>query len=197
MSRILRLKSSNRQTGFSLIELAIVLAVVAILASVAIPSYQLYIRRGYLSEAKTTMALIQSSLQAYYDADNDCFTSAPAHPASVPKGTPVAWDPAPAAWGPGRLNLKPDRFVRFQYEVLASNTFDPAKACGAPVDRTTLGSLGCVSASDISTKILDPKLFPKDWYIIVARGDLDSDGQTSTLLQTMRNTNMITCDELE
>lgn len=38
--------------GFTLIELLITIAVVAILAAIAVPSYQMYMRRSYFTEVK-------------------------------------------------------------------------------------------------------------------------------------------------
>jgi type IV pilus assembly protein PilE len=45
----------KHQKGFTLMELMIALAVVAILSAIALPSYQDYIRRGARTEAKTTL----------------------------------------------------------------------------------------------------------------------------------------------
>lgn len=47
------------QQGFTLIEMMIVVAVVGILASIAIPTYNEYLRRGYRTEARS--ALLQAA----------------------------------------------------------------------------------------------------------------------------------------
>lgn len=45
----------SMENGFTLIELMITVAIVAILASVAIPSYNQYIKRGYATEGLTAL----------------------------------------------------------------------------------------------------------------------------------------------
>jgi type IV pilus assembly protein PilE len=58
--------SAVRQQGFTLIEVMIVVAIVAILASVALPAYTQYIRRGQMQEAFTNMAAYRIKLEQYY-----------------------------------------------------------------------------------------------------------------------------------
>jgi type IV pilus assembly protein PilE len=55
-----------RRNGFTLIELMIVIAIVAILASVALPSYREYIRRGQVQEAFGNLADYRVKLEQYY-----------------------------------------------------------------------------------------------------------------------------------
>ena len=47
--------AARRMAGFTLIELMIVVAVVAILSAIALPSYDAYIRRTHRSNAKSAM----------------------------------------------------------------------------------------------------------------------------------------------
>lgn len=78
----------KRQSGFTLIELMIVVAIVAILAAIALPAYQTYTLRAKFSEviaaagpAKTAMEVcVQSSDSTTVDLtaapDSDCITGA-------------------------------------------------------------------------------------------------------------------------
>mgnify|MGYP000896130326 CR=1 FL=1 len=54
--------------GFTLIELMIVLAIVAILAAVAIPTYDWYKRRTYISEAEQELMNLKTVQDDYFNS---------------------------------------------------------------------------------------------------------------------------------
>lgn len=60
----------KRAQGFSLIELMIVLAVVAILAAVAYPSYEEQVNRARRSDAHTTLLEMANLMEHYYTENN-------------------------------------------------------------------------------------------------------------------------------
>ena len=60
----------NRRTGFTLIELMIVVAIIGILAAVAIPAFLKYIKRAKTVEATMNIRRLYDSSVSYYDTDH-------------------------------------------------------------------------------------------------------------------------------
>lgn len=56
----------QRQSGFTLIELMIVMLVIGLLGAIALPSYSAYVMRARLAEAHSTLALTQTHLEQYW-----------------------------------------------------------------------------------------------------------------------------------
>lgn len=66
----------QRQKGFTLIELMVVVVVIAVLASIAIPSYREYVIRGHRRAAQAAMMEIATQQQQYFVANRSYATVA-------------------------------------------------------------------------------------------------------------------------
>jgi type IV pilus assembly protein PilE len=64
-----------RHSGFTLVELMIIVAVIGILASIAYPSYTQYVARGYRASAQSEMMGIANQQQQFFLANRSYATS--------------------------------------------------------------------------------------------------------------------------
>lgn len=56
----------NHMKGFTLIELMVVVSIIGILASMALPSYQVYIQRSEVTEALSMASTVRQNINNYY-----------------------------------------------------------------------------------------------------------------------------------
>lgn len=103
-----RLKGHRRQAGITLMELMIVVAIVGILTTIAVPGYREYMRRGAVEEGLANLSTGRTAMEQYF-LDNRTYVGAP-----CPDGTrefTFTCNPAPTATayrivatGTGRVN---------------------------------------------------------------------------------------------
>jgi len=72
----------QRAPGFTLIELMVTVAIIAILAAIAIPNYTDYVRRGKLQEATSNLLAMRTKMEQYFQ-DNRSYTT-PGAPVLAP-----------------------------------------------------------------------------------------------------------------
>jgi type IV pilus assembly protein PilE len=60
----------NKQRGFTLIELMIVVAIIGILASISYPNYRQYVLRSENSLAQAALVELSTTLERYYSENN-------------------------------------------------------------------------------------------------------------------------------
>ena len=67
-------RNHRASPGFTLIELMVTVAIIAILAAVAIPMYKDYVTRGALADASTGLAALRADMERYYQ-DNRSYAA--------------------------------------------------------------------------------------------------------------------------
>lgn len=75
----------KRQSGFTLLELMVVLVVIAILSAIALPSYSDYVIRSRLTEVYSALGAAQSSAEQWWSNNRTYvgFNAAPGFPAAT------------------------------------------------------------------------------------------------------------------
>ena len=143
-------RSRSSESGFTIIQLAIVVAMIGILCAVAIPAYSRNVRRAKSSEASAQLAKIQTSSMAYiYEESRNKPASFPATQAATPAQSccdfpgdkcPTnmdSWDTP--TWEKLRFTMRDAHYFRYAYES-AGNTADGATAT---FSARALGDLDC------------------------------------------------------
>ncbi len=115
----MRLSDLRRHSGFTLIELMIVVAIVSVLSATAVPNYRRAQLRTKAGEARVNLAAIRTAQEGYF-AEFGLFVSAGGHPTAWVPGPAaakkLAWDD-PTLGGFSTVGWEPDGDVFFQYHV--------------------------------------------------------------------------------
>jgi len=106
----------RRPSGFTMLELMIALAIVAVLAVIAIPVFQKQQMRSKTAEVKSNLSALRA-LEETYRSARDEYLAAPAEPPTLPGGSSVSFNPNPAFTA---LGFRPEGNVYFSYGVAVS-----------------------------------------------------------------------------
>ncbi|MFT3813235.1 MAG: type IV pilin protein [Acidovorax sp.] len=96
------------QQGFTLIEVMVTVAIVAILAAIALPSYNDYIRRGQQAEAFNALSDFRAKMEQYYQDNRNYGTS-----------TGCASDATASSWN----GFTPTQYFSYDCKITDTSTY--------------------------------------------------------------------------
>ena len=152
-------KNIRNKKGFTLIELMIVVAIIAILAAIAIPNYLNYRYRAMTSEAKSNLGTILTMEEAYASETNNYYSNQNAPQATAPAATSLSWGGTTTGFDTIGFSVKGQ--VRYVYGV-TTTTSTPTNA----TDGTNAATKAATAGIDI---------------YILALGDLNGGGTAESL----------------
>jgi len=152
-------KNKRSESGFTLIELMIAVAIIGILASIAYPVYKNYTLKAKESEAKINLGSIYD-MSLMWSSENDGYPVIPPSLSTVPLGTRVSW-----------------KMDTDGQKKLAAMGFTPSGPTYYSYQIAKMGVAGKRISPDISFQGLS---FPRHTDVVIAAaGDLDANSKPS------------------
>lgn len=159
----------KRRTGFTLIELMIVLVIMGVLAAVALVSYQTYIRRARSAEAAGLIANVKAAQESYRSEFGMYCNVKTYNPGWPPGPDPQDWAIV-EEWT--QLGFQPN--TKRLYFSLNTYAGGPDGAIPGNWNEDTAATLPAVDAT----------FTQNHWFIATALGDQDDDGDHSIFWTT-------------
>ena len=190
---------SNRfRAGFTLVELMVTIAILAVLTMVAITSYKYYVRRARAQEGKNLLLEIKMKQEHYFStytsyvdtasSESTLYPGSTQHPKTAngtPDTTMYDWStmdctsPSTQTLGWCALGVRPQGPTYFRAVTLGWN-----KAKGSTPPSSSYG-------------IVSNMNFTKRWYYAAVHGDMDEDGTMSTFIITSQAREIVEINAME
>lgn len=121
----------NRAAGFTLIELMITVAIIAILTVIAYPSYQQYVLKSHRADAKTALLDLAARQERYFTLQNN-YTSSPAALGYGAASFPIAVQTGSQSYYQLAVQVNNTATTGPQYTATAAPTqIQQSDACGS------------------------------------------------------------------
>jgi prepilin-type N-terminal cleavage/methylation domain-containing protein len=109
----------RRDSGFSLVEIMVSVAIIAVLASIAFPTYRVFSKKARASEAASGLRAIRIH-QLSYRMENDAYLDLDPNPPGDVPADYQSWGDPGGNWD--LLGFAMDDRVRYQYKAEAGDT---------------------------------------------------------------------------
>jgi prepilin-type N-terminal cleavage/methylation domain-containing protein len=131
----------NKDDGFSLVELMIVVAIIGILAGLAVPKFNLFQAKARQAEVKTNLSSIYTLQQSYFGDKDEYFEFGAVSKTSCLTAADLGFTPSPCAK------------LRYTY----TSDFAPTRTTFRATGTATMGTIypGCKAPGAVDTWTID------------------------------------------